>query len=511
MLYPIERGLASSANLAIPHQFVGCSGNLFYLNHIFFPTTSYITNTLLYIKSLEVFTELSAHSIFAASMSEAGVSPSRLLTKVHNYLVGAMIAKGSFSTVRPCFKKGSSKAYIMKIIQTRRLSESRGGRSVLFNEKCLMPLLNHPNILHVAEVIEAPRQLFIVSRLCKQGDLLAYLSKHSLDNQTSLRLIDEVLAAVEYLHSRNICHRDIKLENVLVDKSSHVCLGDLGLASITFTGSVSGKRGSLAYMAPEARSGEHFDGFKADVFSCGVMFYSILTQTMAFDETLQRFEPDFDLIPNDPMRILIQQMLSNDPNDRPTITECRQFPVFDTLEDRIPLAPKPLPFSDIDEHIVSKLSQILDTPAQKLLKKLGKSDMNREKLMYSLFLEKMGRLSIESDHFEEISASRSCPRTFGTPIMTEQFVTSSIEVMKAMKGFLKPVNGCVTAANADNTSQFIVVNHTDSDEVIEFELTDLQQSKALLSIASSNSRTLVNGMMEFIRNKLTDMPVPVLA
>ena len=436
--------------------------------------------------------------------------------KVHNYIVSSVIAKGAFSTVRRCFKKGSSKEYVMKVIQRQRLCETQGGRSIMFNERCLMPLLNHPHILKVHEVIESARQLLVVTRACQNSDLLSYLSKEDVGFEVGLSVIDQILSAVEYLHSRQICHRDIKLENVLVDDHNRVFLADLGLASISLQGTVTGKRGSLAYLAPEACSGAPFDGFKAEVFSCGALFYAILTRNMAFDGIEGRREPDFSAISDVQMRDLIRRMLADSPDDRPSIAECRRCRVFDCVADRCKTVAMVEHRTYDDSWIVSRLSQMLDVQVDWVHERLSAPEMNREKLLYTLFQEKMVRLSLASDHFEEISECRSCPRAFAPPAVMQTFTTTSVQVLKAMKRFLKPINGCITAPNATNKSRFIVVNHVETDEVIEFELRDVREANTdvtMLSIGSSNSLHLVDEMVGFVKERLATachLPIPTL-
>ena len=260
--------------------------------------------------------------------------------KVHNYIVSSVIAKGAFSTVRRCFKKGSSKEYVMKVIQRQRLCETQGGRTVMFNERCLMPLLNHPHILKVHEVIESARQLLVVTRACQNSDLLSYLSKEDVGFEVGLSVIDQILSAVEYLHSFGICHRDIKLENILVARHTGVKLTDFGLAKDLTEDSTTGSFcGTHEYLAPEVVAGKTYS-YAIDWWALGVIAFRLLTGYLPFKSAnLSRL---YDMIVNreakypkkmdEVTKSFLQGLLVKDPLRRMGDEEVLRHPFFAKID-----------------------------------------------------------------------------------------------------------------------------------------------------------------------------------
>ena len=423
-------------------------------------------------------------------------------SKMHKYLVTSLIERGPFSTIRACFTNGSRKQYVMKIIQKHKLNRSKVGRMILFNEKCLLPLLNHPHVLRVKEVVESPRQLFVVTHMCKHGDLLDYLDSHTLTQARAVAIMDQVLSGVEYLHSRGICHRDVKLENVFVDDSENVKLADLGFASIVFDGQVSEQRGSMAYVAPEVLTSRCFDGYKADVFSCGVMLYILLTGLMPFDEDEERKDPAFELIKDEAARNLVARMMAKDPDERPTVRECRESVIFAGVEQRNRVKRMKLPSSYDDTQIISQISQMMEIPICEIQERLQEQKMNEEKLFYSLMLEKNGVLRRKGDHLMQLSECQSMPAVRYEARRLRTFCGTSVQVLQAMKEFLKPMNGCITA-NASHKPKRIVVNRQDEDDIIEFELSDAcDGGVATMEIRSSSSDDLTEALVEFIRSQI---------
>ena len=423
-------------------------------------------------------------------------------SKMHKYLVTSLIDRGPFSTIRACFTNGSRKQYVMKIIQKHKLNRSAVGRTILFNEKCLLPLLNHPHVLKVKEVVESPRQLFVVTHMCKHGDLMDYLDSHTLTQARAVAIMDQVLSGVEYLHSRGICHRDVKLENVFVDESENVRLADLGFASIVFGGQVSGQRGSMAYVAPEVLTSRRFDGSKADVFSCGVMFYILLTGLMPFDEDQERKDPAFELVKDADARNLVARMMANDPGERPTVRQCRESAIFAGVDQRSKVKRMKLPSSYDDTQIISQISQMMEIPICQIHERLREQEMNQEKLFYSLMLEKNGVLRRKGDHLMQLSECRSMPAVCYEERRLRTFCGTSVQVLQAMKEFLKPMNGCITA-NASHKPKRIVVNRQDDDDIIEFELSDAcETGVATMEIRRSSSDDLTEALVEFITSQI---------
>lgn len=126
---------------------------------------------------------------------------------------------------------------------------------------------------------------YLVHDLCALGEVFHHIVPHSGLDQRELisAYFAQLVEAVTFLHSRGVCHLDIKPENMFIDRPGHMRLGDFGLSALAEDGPVHGCRGSLSYAAPEnlrsAGQGAQcagYDGLRADVWSCGVVLFVLL-------------------------------------------------------------------------------------------------------------------------------------------------------------------------------------------------------------------------------------------
>ncbi|KAM0327682.1 hypothetical protein ACHAQA_005976 [Verticillium albo-atrum] len=184
----------------------------------------------------------------------------------------------------------------------------RGGASEeriemsLKRELEIMQSIDHPSLVRLkAWAIEPTRAVLVLSH-CPGGDLFDVATGHREVLRPSLlrRMFSELVGAVRYLHERRICHRDIKLENVLVNPSpaeladdsidwvtypySVITLGDLGLSRrIADDEKLETRCGSEDYAAPEVIMGLPYDGRATDAWSLGVLLYALLESRLPFD------------------------------------------------------------------------------------------------------------------------------------------------------------------------------------------------------------------------------------
>ncbi len=145
--------------------------------------------------------------------------------------------------------------------------------------------LEHPHILPVYDFGEAEGSPYIVMRYMGGGSLLDQLQSRTLSHEQILRCFEQIAAALDYAHDRNVIHRDLKPANILLDERGNAYLADFGLAKtlggvadLTKTGSI---LGTPAYMSPEQARGEKLDA-RSDVYSLGIMVYQALTGQQPF-------------------------------------------------------------------------------------------------------------------------------------------------------------------------------------------------------------------------------------
>lgn len=310
---------------------------------------------------------------------------------IHHYSLSTLLHRSKYSEIYKAIDIKTQENYAIKCISKQKLNQSRYCNRVIFNETITSQLLSHPNILSALEVLDSSSTIYQVTNYCEHGDLLHFLRKKVLNFQMSLKVISQLLEAVEFLHSFGICHRDIKLDNILLDKGGKVYLSDFSMSSITFNRIIRSGIGCFDYLAPEAIKEHEFNGFKADMWSLGVVFYAIYTRKFPYRNPNPNFDfkqdVDYSRVPEE-IRNFIQSLLSINPNDRPSATECLRNPIFNNF----PRVEK-LPLSSIENHNFSQvdlnsfiigLSRALGMSLTNLKAKLECDKMNQEKLMLLL-------------------------------------------------------------------------------------------------------------------------------
>ncbi|CAG9335834.1 unnamed protein product [Blepharisma stoltei] len=137
-----------------------------------------------------------------------------------------------------------------------------------------MRKLNHPNITHLHQVFESDTHIYMILDYAKGGSLYEkIIKKQTLPETSVLKFCRELLKVLKYLNSKKIVHRDIKLENILLDSQDDNLdfkLADFGLAT-KITGELTLRCGSPGYIAPEILRKEKY-GYKVDIFGAGVIY-----------------------------------------------------------------------------------------------------------------------------------------------------------------------------------------------------------------------------------------------
>ncbi|EEB09289.1 CAMK/CAMKL/GIN4 protein kinase Cdr1 [Schizosaccharomyces japonicus yFS275] len=243
--------------------------------------------------------------------------------------LGKTLGAGSSSCVRLAKHTETGQLAAMKIIP----------RAAAFvgSEILLMRLLQHPNIMQLYDVWTDSTNLYLALEYVQGGQLYDYVCKNGpLDEQTAVNFFGQILNALSYCHRLRVCHRDLKLENILIDPTrGTVKIADFGMARVQpesvmlQTGC-----GSLHYVPPEIIKKQQYRGKPADVWSCGVILYALLSSSLPFDDTsvagvfhriiMGRYVLPAHLSPY--AKDLLKRMLTVDPLERITIPEIWQHP-----------------------------------------------------------------------------------------------------------------------------------------------------------------------------------------
>lgn len=197
-----------------------------------------------------------------------------------DYVLQEVIGHGGFSVVRRGYCISSGEKVAIKVLDKSTFCCDR--------EISIWRSLQHRYILRMHKVVETDTTIYIMSDYCPGGSLLDYLKKRNkLTESEARRVFLRLCEAVAYLHDKmRVCHKDLKLENVLLDEHEHVKLCDFGLAMPIMATLSDADGGSLAYAAPEQirKSQRSVACPKTDLWSLGVILYALTVGHLPFQD-----------------------------------------------------------------------------------------------------------------------------------------------------------------------------------------------------------------------------------
>ncbi|MED6158647.1 hypothetical protein PIB30_034589 [Stylosanthes scabra] len=204
-------------------------------------------------------------------------------------MLGPRIGSGSFAVVWRARHRHSGMVVAIKEIDKKQLSPKVSEN--LFKEITILSTINHPNIIRLFEAIQTTDRIYLVLEYCSGGDLAAYIHRHGkVSEATARHFMIQLAAGLQVLQEKNLIHRDLKPQNLLLATSAATPLmkiGDFGFArSLTPQGLADTLCGSPLYMAPEIIQNQKYDA-KADLWSVGAILFQLVTGRPPFDGNSQ--------------------------------------------------------------------------------------------------------------------------------------------------------------------------------------------------------------------------------
>ncbi|MCQ2821241.1 MAG: protein kinase [archaeon] len=272
-------------------------------------------------------------------LSKKSIVGAKKIPITAEYNLGKKLNSGASGTVYAATHKATKQQRAVKAIK----KDSESLKEVM-NEVDVLSRLSHPNIMQIYEIFQDKANFYIVSELCKGGELLDKIEQS--ENLLSLDFVRSVmrqlLSAICYAHKVGIVHRDLKPENIMLDEKGGgdtIKVIDWGCA-VLYNGKdkLTSADGTAYYIAPEVLKENYNE--KCDIWSAGVIFYILLSGYPPFDAptdeeifdlivqgNLQYPEDDWKDIDKDAAN-LVKQMLTYDPAKRPGAVECLQHKFF---------------------------------------------------------------------------------------------------------------------------------------------------------------------------------------
>ncbi|CAJ2663214.1 unnamed protein product [Trifolium pratense] len=208
---------------------------------------------------------------------------------VGDYILGPKIGSGSFAVVWRSRHRNSGLVVAIKEIDKTQLSPKV--RDNLIKEISILSTIHHPNIIQLFEVIQTNDRIYLVLEYCGGGDLSAYINRYGRVSESVARhFMRQLAAGLQVLQEKNLIHRDLKPQNLLLATTSAMPLmkiGDFGFArSLTPLQLADTLCGSPYYMAPEIIQSQKYDA-KADLWSVGAILYQLVVGKPPFDGNSQ--------------------------------------------------------------------------------------------------------------------------------------------------------------------------------------------------------------------------------
>ncbi|KAF2100850.1 kinase-like protein [Rhizodiscina lignyota] len=240
--------------------------------------------------------------------------------KFGDYVLGQTLGEGEFGKVKMGWKRDGGVQVAIKLIRKENLQTNPSRLPKIYREINILRDLQHPNIVRLHEMVETQRHIGIILEYASGGELFDYILNHRyLKDHAARRLFAQLVSGVGYLHKKGIVHRDLKLENLLLDRNRNIIITDFGFANTFNPNDELGEEieyrlndkdyikksgldrtledghrrgdlmqtscGSPCYAAPElVVSDTLYTGRKVDVWSCGVILYAMLAGYLPFDD-----------------------------------------------------------------------------------------------------------------------------------------------------------------------------------------------------------------------------------
>ena len=259
--------------------------------------------------------------------------------KIGQYLIKKTIGKGSFGKVKLAIYLPNKEKIAIKIVDKKRIIE-KDDLIRIKREFEMLSKFDHPNIILIAEIFETEERYYTVMEYCENGELFNYIvKKRYLCEEEAAFFFYQLICGLEYIHSLGIVHRDLKPENLLLTKNNLLKIIDFGLSHYHNANSdnlLSTPCGSPCYASPEMVSGSRYDGYKIDIWSCGVILFAMLcgylpfehkNNTILFQKILECKIKLPHYLSRD-SRDLILKILVKDPKKRITIEQIKKHPFY---------------------------------------------------------------------------------------------------------------------------------------------------------------------------------------
>ncbi|XP_058496750.1 serine/threonine-protein kinase MARK1 [Solea solea] len=359
-------------------------------------------------------TKLSSRQVVAPSRSST-MSLADEQPHVGNYRLMKTIGKGNFAKVKLARHTLTGREVAIKIIDKTQLNPT--SLQKLFREVSVMKILNHPNIVKLFEVIETEKTLYLVMEYASGGEVFDYLVAHGRMKEKEARAkFRQIVSAVQYCHHKRIVHRDLKAENLLLDADMNIKIADFGFSNeFTLGSKLDTFCGSPPYAAPELFQGKKYDGPEVDVWSLGVILYTLVSGSLPFDgqnlkelrERVLRGKYRIPFYMSTDCENLLKKLLVLNPGKRGNLQQIMKDRWMNVGYDNEDLKPFTEPEQDFNDLERIELMATMGFPQEEVMKALDGPKYNELTATYLL----LGRKTAEFEGTESLSSTNLVQRS----------------------------------------------------------------------------------------------------
>ena len=330
----------------------------------------------------------------------------KTIKQIGDYTLGAEVGSGAFGKVVLGKHTLTGESVAIKILDKIILSQTPEDYELVKQEISILKIVKHKYIVQLYEILETPQHIYIIMEYCEGKDMMDFiLSKQHLSELESLKFFQQLINALFYLHSQNIAHRDVKIDNMLLDKNKDLKLVDFGL-STKYSDDILLDQpcGTVVYAAPEVLDGNEYHGMLADVWSSGIVLYGMASGYLPFsdkDDEINKknvLEGNIDIPEffSPLLKDLLRHMLDVNPITRYTLQEIKQHPWFNlnkvNLIPGIIIGYNKIP---VDENILN-LCVTYNADKDKIKNSVKNNKYDKGSALYYLLVKKITKKGFQS-------------------------------------------------------------------------------------------------------------------
>ena len=255
-----------------------------------------------------------------------------------DYEIKETIGKGTFSVVKLGINKITKEKVAIKILKKKKMQKSKD-KSRLEREISILKRLHHINVIKIHKISEEPDNYYIVMEYCENGELFNYIVAHQrLSEEETAYFFYQLINGLDYIHHKNIVHRDLKPENLLLSQGNILKIVDFGLSNYYYSEGklLSTPCGSPCYASPEMVCGNKYNGFRIDVWSCGIIIFAMICGYLPFEDPnneilfkkIMKCKVDYPEYLSEDVYDIMNKIIVIDPNKRINIEQIKQHPFY---------------------------------------------------------------------------------------------------------------------------------------------------------------------------------------